>query len=169
MNIAMNVTMNGTTNVTTSEKNPKPAISVQNVTKVLAGQEVISNCTMNVPECKIYGFLGANGAGKTTMMKMITGLMTPTQGGIEVLGKEMTDQRNEILKEMGSLIEVPVFFEHLCMTENLALHLEYMGVQAPSGVKQDPMGIRYMRKLFRLLMEEKHMTIFNRGCSISAL
>ena len=137
----MNVTMNNiTTNVTTSEKSPKSAISVRNVTKVLAGQEVISNCTMNVPEGKIYGFLGANGAGKTTMMKMITGLMTPTQGVIEVLGKEMSKNRNEILKEilreMGSLIEVPVFFEHLDMTENLALHLEYMGVQVPSGEKQ---------------------------------
>jgi ABC-2 type transport system ATP-binding protein len=122
-------------NVTTSEKGPKCAISVQNVSKVLAGQEVISNCTMNVPESKIYGFLGANGAGKTTIMKMITGLMTPTQGVIEILGKEITNDRNEILKETGSLIEVPVFFEHLCMTENLALHLEYMGVQATSGVK----------------------------------
>lgn len=111
MNVAMN---NITTNVTTSEKSPKSVISVRNVTKVLAGQEVISNCTMNVPEGKIYGFLGANGAGKTTMMKMITGLMTPTQG----------------------VIEVPVFFEHLDMTENLALHLEYMGVQVPSGEKQ---------------------------------
>ncbi|MGG0823827.1 ATP-binding cassette domain-containing protein [Paenibacillus turicensis] len=137
MNVAMN---NITTNVTTSEKSPKFVISVRNVTKVLAGQEVISNCTMNVPEGKIYGFLGANGAGKTTMMKMITGLMTPTQGVIEVLGKEMSNNRNEILKEilreMGSLIEVPVFFEHLDMTENLALHLEYMGVQVPSGEKQ---------------------------------
>lgn len=127
--------MNVTMNVTMSEKSPKLAISVQNVTKVLAGQEVISNCTMNVPESKIYGFLGANGAGKTTMMKMITGLMTPTQGGIEIFGKEITNDRNEILKETGSLIEVPVFFEHLGMTENLALHLEYMGVQATSGVK----------------------------------
>lgn len=136
----MNVTMNNiTTNVTTSGKSPKSAISVRNVTKVLAGQEVISNCSMNVPEGKIYGFLGANGAGKTTMMKMITGLMTPTQGVIEVLGKEMSNDRNEILKEIlketGSLIEVPVFFEHLGMIENLALHLEYMGVQAGEGVK----------------------------------
>lgn len=136
MNVAMN---NSTTNVTTSGKSPKSAISVRNVTKVLAGQEVISNCTMNVPEGKIYGFLGANGAGKTTMMKMITGLMTPTQGVIEVLGKEMSNDRNEILKEIlketGSLIEVPVFFEHLDMTENLALHLEYMDVQGDNGVK----------------------------------
>jgi ABC-2 type transport system ATP-binding protein len=139
MNRTLNGTMNGTTNVTTSDKCPNLAISVQNVTKVLAGQEVISNCTMNVPEGKIYGFLGANGAGKTTMMKMITSLMTPTQGVIEVLGKEMSNDRNkilkEILKEIGSLIEVPVFFEHLNMTENLALHLEYMGVQGDSGVK----------------------------------
>lgn len=139
MNVTTNGTMNGTMNVTRSERSSKCEISVRNVTKVLTGQEVIRNCTMNVPEGKIYGFLGANGAGKTTMMKMITGLMTPTQGVIEVLGKEMSNARNEILKEihreMGSLIEVPVFFEHLDMIENLALHLEYMGVQAASELK----------------------------------
>lgn len=116
------------------KRTDKIAISVMNVSKVLSGQEVISNCSMNVPEGKIYGFLGANGAGKTTMMKMIMGLITPTTGVIEVLGKEIRDHRNSILKEIGSLIEVPVFFDHLSMTANLSLHLEYMGVQ---GVHED--------------------------------
>lgn len=119
------------------KQSDKLTISVVNVSKVLSGQEVISNCSMNVPEGSIYGFLGANGAGKTTMMKMITGLMTPTTGVIEVLGKEMKDHRNSILKEIGSLIEVPVFFEHLSMTENLSLHLEYMGVDAVNEARND--------------------------------
>jgi ABC-2 type transport system ATP-binding protein len=82
-----------------------------------------------VSEGEIYGFLGANGAGKTTVLKLIAGLLNPTSGQIEVCGMEHSGNREAILRSIGSLIEVPAFYEHLSATENLEIHLAYMGVQ----------------------------------------
>lgn len=105
------------------------AVKIQNVTKAFNGNEVIRNCNMTVHNSSIYGFLGANGAGKTTVFKMLTGLLIPTAGQIEVLGLNISDSRDEILKNIGSIIEVPIFYEHLSAKENLEIHLSYMGIQ----------------------------------------
>lgn len=73
--------------------------------------------------------LGINGAGKTTMFKILTGLLTPTLGEVQVLGKDVTVQKADILRHIGSMIDVPVFYEHLSAKENLNIHLAYMGVK----------------------------------------
>jgi ABC-2 type transport system ATP-binding protein len=104
-------------------------VSTVNLMKAFSGVEVIKKCSMTVNRGMIYGFLGPNGAGKTTVMKMLTGLLTPTSGQAEVLGMDVRVHRDEILRNTGALIEVPVFFEHLSATENLSLHLAYMGVE----------------------------------------
>lgn len=105
------------------------AVKTEGLSKVFVDKEVIHSCTMSVPEGSIYGFLGPNGAGKTTVMKILLGLLTPTIGKVEVLGMDVTEERNKILTQVGSLIEVPVFFEHLSAEENLSLHLAYMNVE----------------------------------------
>lgn len=105
------------------------AVTAKNLIKTFAGIEVIKNCNMNVTKGSIYGLLGANGAGKTTIFKLLMGFLTPTVGEIEVLDMDITAHRNEILKSIGSLIEVPVFYEHLSAQENLEIHLAYMNVQ----------------------------------------
>ena len=97
------------------------------LTKVFQGKEVISNVNMHVKQGEIYGFLGPNGAGKTTIMKMITNLMKPTSGEIEIFGEKLTDTSYEVLKRMGTIIEYPIFYEKLTAKENLNLHCEYMG------------------------------------------
>jgi ABC-2 type transport system ATP-binding protein len=106
-----------------------PIVSINNLTKTFGTHEVIRNCTISVNEGEIYGFLGANGAGKTTVLKLIAGLLNPTSGQITVCGMEHSDNREAILRNIGSLIEVPAFYDHLSATENLELHLAYMGVQ----------------------------------------
>jgi ABC-2 type transport system ATP-binding protein len=105
------------------------AVKTQKLVKAFAGQEVIKGCNMNVRKGSIYGFLGANGAGKTTMFKILTGLLLPTAGNAEVLGMDVVERRDEILKNIGSMIEVPIFYDHLTGAENLGIHLAYMGVQ----------------------------------------
>lgn len=105
------------------------AVKTEGLSKIFVDKEVIQSCTMSVPEGAIYGFLGPNGAGKTTVMKILLGLLTPTAGKAEVLGMDVTKERNKILTQVGSLIEVPVFFEHLSAEENLRLHLAYMNVE----------------------------------------
>lgn len=77
------------------------------VTKVYEGVEVVSNVNMNIKQGEIYGFLGPNGAGKTTIMKMLTNLVKPTTGEIELFGEKLTPTSYEVLKRMGSIIEYP--------------------------------------------------------------
>lgn len=103
-------------------------INLQNVKKVFDNNEVIKNCNMSVKKGSIYGFLGRNGAGQTTVLKLIAGLLQPTSGTIKVFGMSMLTDRNKILKKMGCLIESPVFFEQMSAEENLKIHLAYMGV-----------------------------------------
>ncbi|MFD1416055.1 ABC transporter ATP-binding protein [Oceanobacillus jeddahense] len=103
-------------------------VKIENLTKTFAGKEVIKQCHMHVETGSIYGFLGANGAGKTTVFKMLSGLLIPTMGKTEVLGMDILTHRDTILAEIGTLIETPLFYEHLSATENLEIHLAYMGV-----------------------------------------
>lgn len=103
-------------------------ISVHNLRKAFAGKEVIRDCNFSVPQGSIYGFLGRNGAGKTTVLKMLLGLLQPSSGTAKVLGLETKQNREEILRRTGNLIETPVFYEHLSARENLGLHLAYMGI-----------------------------------------
>lgn len=102
-------------------------LRTRKLTKTYKGKEVVNGVDMTVRQGEIYGFLGPNGAGKTTVMKMITNLVKPTSGEVEVFGGKVTDGSYEMLKRMGSIIEYPVFYERLSARENLLLHGEYMG------------------------------------------
>ncbi len=95
----------------------------------------MSDVDIHISKGEIYGFLGPNGAGKTTVMKMITNLWKPDRGSIEIFGEMLTPHSYEILKRMGSIIEFPVFYDHMTGRENLTLHCEYMGYYNVSSVK----------------------------------
>ncbi|MGG0482305.1 ABC transporter ATP-binding protein [Priestia aryabhattai] len=97
------------------------------LTKAFKGRQVVSEVNMHVKKGEIYGFLGPNGAGKTTIMKMLTNLIKPTSGEIEIFGEKLTNTSFEVLKRMGTIIEYPIFYEQLTARENLSLHCEYMG------------------------------------------
>jgi ABC-2 type transport system ATP-binding protein len=103
-----------------------PIITTHNLVKTFGSREVIRNCNITVNKGEIYGFLGANGAGKTTVLKLILGLLKPTMGQIEVLGVDAVQNRETILRSIGSMIEVPIFYEHLSAAENLKIHLAYL-------------------------------------------
>lgn len=102
------------------------AIEIRNLTKVFDGKEVLRGCNLTVQSGTIYGLLGANGAGKTTMFKLITGLLSPTAGNIKVQGETLSVDNKDFLRKMGILIETPVFYDHLSARENLEIHLSYM-------------------------------------------
>lgn len=104
-------------------------ISVSNLTKTFFGKEVIRNCTFSVERGSIYGFLGRNGAGKTTVLKLLLGLLKPSAGTAGVLGLDSVRDNEAILRRIGSLIETPIFYEHLSAADNLRLHLAYMGIE----------------------------------------
>lgn len=102
-------------------------LKVRNVAKAFNGREMIHGMNLSVERGMIYGLLGVNGAGKTTTFKMITGLLRPDSGEIIFSGTSVSGQDKGFLREMGILIETPVFYEHLSARENLELHLQYMG------------------------------------------
>lgn len=107
-------------------------VKTENLTKAFPPNEVVKNCNISVESGTIYGLLGPNGAGKTTIFKLLSGLLTPTMGTAQILGKDIVSERNNILSEIGTIIETPVFYEHLSATENLEIHLAYM-----NGVCED--------------------------------
>src|SRR5688572_7767477 len=96
------------------------SVETHNLTHIFSGDEtVVDSINLQVPEKSIYGFLGPNGAGKTTTLKLILGLLKKQQGSISVFGKPFENNRIEILKKLGSLIEVPSLYGHLTAVENL--------------------------------------------------
>lgn len=103
----------------------------------------VAHLDLDVPEGSIYGFLGPNGAGKSTTLKMILGLVRPTAGNIQVLGKKMDGgNRLSILRQVGSLIESPSYYGHLTGEENLRI------VQTLRGVPER--NIREVLQIVRL-------------------
>lgn len=102
-------------------------LQTNHITKTIGGKNLVNDISLHLKKGEIYGFLGPNGAGKTTVMKMITNLWKPTSGTIEIFGETLLPRSYEVLKRMGSIIEFPVFYEHMTGYENLKLHCEYMG------------------------------------------
>lgn len=146
-------------------------LKVRNVAKAFDGREMIHGMNLSVERGMIYGLLGVNGAGKTTTFKMITGLLRPDSGEIIFSGTSVSGQDKEFLREMGILIETPVFYEHLSARENLELHLQRLAIaraishepkllvldEPVNGL--DPVGIRQMRELFLSLARESGMAL----------
>ncbi|MEK3979746.1 ABC transporter ATP-binding protein [Psychrobacillus sp. FSL K6-2836] len=103
------------------------AIQTSGLTKTVKGKTLISDINLHVKKGEIYGFLGQNGTGKTTIMKMLTGITTPTSGEILLFNQKLTEKTKTVLKRVGSVIEYPIFYEHLTAIENMKLHGEYLG------------------------------------------
>ena len=102
------------------------AVKTTQLAKAFSGREVLRDCSLAVERGTVYGLLGRNGAGKTTLFKLLLGYLKPAMGKAEVLGMDSVRDNREILRRTGSLIEAPVFYEHLSAEENLRIHLAYM-------------------------------------------
>lgn len=97
-------------------------ITTNNLSKKYKDVYRVKDVDLKIPKNTVYGFLGPNGAGKSTTLKMILGLVKPTEGEITVFGKSANDKnRLEILKNVGSLIESPSYYGHLTGIENLKI------------------------------------------------
>ncbi|MGC8229990.1 ABC transporter ATP-binding protein [Pseudobacillus badius] len=81
----------------------------------------VKDLNLQVKRGEIYGFLGPNGSGKTTSIKMLLGLIKATSGSVTLFGKQLDSNRNEILKKVGALVESPSYYGHLTGYENLKI------------------------------------------------
>lgn len=101
-------------------------VEIKEVFKTIDKEEILSGINLQIAEGEIYGFLGPNGAGKTTLMKCMLSLSTITSGSIEIFWKNLQEHREEILSQVGSVIETPIFYENLTAKEILEIHAQYM-------------------------------------------
>lgn len=105
-------------------------IEVNKLTKQFNnGFTAVKDLSFKVPKGKVFGFLGQNGAGKSTTMRMMLTLIKPTSGSIKFFGKSLEQNRNFILKNIGALIEKPDVYKYLTAYENLKLFSALSGVK----------------------------------------
>lgn len=123
-------------------------IETKHLTKKYGNQTVVNSVNLHVKKGHIYGLLGRNGAGKTTIMKMILGLTSITSGSAEVFGKNIKGNEKRIYPRIGAMIEAPGFYPNLTGTENLEIFAKLRGTSAPDAVKKalEVVGLPYRDK-----------------------
>lgn len=102
-------------------------IQTYGLSKKYGGYSVVQNVSMHVPKGQIYGLLGRNGAGKTTIMKMVLGLVKKDSGSVTLFNQEMAGYQSGIYARIGSTIESPSFYSNLTATENLLVFSRLRG------------------------------------------
>lgn len=96
-------------------------IEAINLRKVYGSFTAVDKVNMQVLRGDCYGFLGPNGAGKSTTIRMLTSLISPTAGQLNIFGKDLKQHRNSILAKMGAIVEKPDFSTYLSAEKNLEL------------------------------------------------
>lgn len=96
-------------------------IETVNLCKKYKTTYAVKDLNLQVKKGEIYGFLGPNGSGKTTSIKMLLGLIKATAGSVTLFGKQLESDRNHILKKVGALVESPSYYGHLTGYENLKI------------------------------------------------
>ena len=99
----------------------KPLIEVTQLCKKFDQFTAVNELSFTVNEGDIFGFLGENGAGKSTTIRMLLTLIQPTSGNINIFGENLQENRKEILKKVGAVIEKPDMYKYLSALENLNL------------------------------------------------
>lgn len=94
-------------------------VQTNNLSKTFKKYKAVDGVDLRISKGDIYGFLGPNGAGKTTTIRMLLGLMKPSEGDIHIFGQTFDQNKLESLRRMGSLVESPSYYEHLSGRDNL--------------------------------------------------
>ena len=104
---------------TSREDPPRPVIDVRGLTKSFNGRKVVDGVSIRVPQGQIHGFLGPNGSGKTTTIRMLCGLLTPDAGEGTCLGFDVIREPAKIKREVGYMTQRFSYYEDLSIEENL--------------------------------------------------
>ena len=106
-----------------------PIISVQHLSKQFKDTRAVDDLSFTVNEGDVYGFLGQNGAGKSTTIRMLLTLIKPTSGDISLFGKKLSTHRSEILQQVGAVIEKPDLYKYLSAYDNLSIFARMSGMK----------------------------------------
>lgn len=150
------------------------------LSKRFGRMHAVAGVDLDVREGDVYGFLGPNGSGKTTTVRMLLGLVLATSGEIEVLDRPMPHSAREVLPQVGALIEAPAAYEHLSGRRNLALFdavargrrgreqrigdaLERVGLAGVDGrpVRAYSLGMRQRLGLAQALLEKPRLLVLD--------
>jgi len=96
-------------------------IKVENISKHFGALKAVDNLSFEVEAGQVFGFLGQNGSGKSTTIRMLLSLIHPSSGSIELFGKSIQKNRASILEQVGAIIERPDLYPYLSATEHLQL------------------------------------------------
>jgi len=111
-------------------------ITTEGLTKRFGRITAVEGLHLDVREGDVYGFLGANGSGKTTTVRMLLGLVLATSGRVEVLGREMPRAARHVLPQVGAIVEGPAAYPHLSGRRNLVL-FDAMGHGGTRATRRD--------------------------------
>lgn len=103
----------------------KPIVQLRNLTKIIRGKKLIDKLNLDLYPGQITGFLGPNGAGKTTTIRMMTGLMHPTEGEVIIEGQSLDKHYEEAISKVGVIVENPEMYKYMSGYKNL-LHFARM-------------------------------------------
>ncbi|MEO7209693.1 MAG: ABC transporter ATP-binding protein [Chitinophagaceae bacterium] len=112
-------------------------IQVRNVSKSFNNAKAVNDLSFTVQKGDVYGFLGQNGAGKSTMIRMLLTLIKPTKGSIKIFGNELATHRIDILRRVGAIIEKPDVYKYLSAYQNLALFAKLSGINPTRSLLMD--------------------------------
>ncbi len=134
-------------------------LTIQNLKKSFGSKEVLCGLDISVPEHSIFGFIGKNGAGKTTAMKAILGLLKPDSGEIHVMGERVHFGQTGTNRYIGYLPDVPEFYSYMTPLEYLTLCGEVCGMDKADIVTRS----KELLELVGLGQERRRIKGFSRG------
>src|SRR6516162_6107020 len=105
--------------VINSRSSDEVVLRTHNLYKQYGKRLAVDNLNLDVRRGEIFGFLGPNGAGKTTTIRMALGLIAPTSGSVEVLGKDIGQHLSDVLPRVGALVETPALYTYMSGRNNL--------------------------------------------------
>src|SRR5258708_11676066 len=94
-------------------------LTIHGLSKTYGSRQAVRHLDLEVDRGEVFGFLGPNGAGKTTTIRMALGLIRPTSGRVEILGRDVRRHRAEVLTRVGAVVETPALYPQLSARDNL--------------------------------------------------
>jgi ABC-2 type transport system ATP-binding protein len=107
---------------------PPPLLQLRDASRVLAGRRVVANLNLNLERGSVLGLLGVNGAGKSTTLRLIAGLLTPSSGSVLIAGADPRETSG-VIRRLGYLPEQPPLYPELCVGEYLTFCARLRGLR----------------------------------------
>src|SRR5579859_2466251 len=107
---------------------PEPTLVASNLTKIIGKRAIVDSISFSLQPGEVFGFLGPNGAGKTTTIRMLVGLIRPTEGSVTICGFDIRRHLEQAMRNVGCIVENPDLYRFMTGRENLEHFARMLGV-----------------------------------------